>query len=41
MSTIGQKTPSGSREDEFPLGGGETGVLIRALDRSDTISTSE
>ena len=36
MSTIGQKTSSGSREDEFPLGGGEMGVLIRALDWSKT-----
>jgi hypothetical protein len=29
--------PSGkSREDEFPLGGGEMGALIRALDWSKT-----
>ena len=29
-------TPPKSREDEFPLGGGETGALVRALDWSKT-----
>jgi two-component sensor histidine kinase len=36
MKTIGPGTSRRSREDEFPLGGGEMGALVRALDWSKT-----
>jgi hypothetical protein len=36
MKTISPGTSRKSREDEFPLGGGEMGALVRALDWSKT-----
>ena len=36
MKTISPGTTRTSREDEFPLGGGEMGALVRALDWSKT-----
>ena len=36
MKTISPGTTRTSREDEFPLAGGEMGALVRALDWSKT-----
>ena len=36
MGPASPGTSHGSREDEFPLGGGEMGSLVRALDWSKT-----
>jgi two-component sensor histidine kinase len=36
MSPVGQQTSRGNRDEQFPVGGGELGALIRALDWSKT-----